>query len=181
MLELEGSFGKQILEITGGHIRVDDEKNVIETVGEISKNHGVVSQVFDAEHIAGREHLIHAVRLALIALESGENFADSPNIELVCWVAGTRQIDRAVELVGIRGETTKVALIVLGLSREKVEQVTREISQELQIDEDEEVLDITPEKSEFLKEVFSISDAQLEAADLEELVLERIALLSLQK
>lgn len=181
MRELNGPFGKQLLEITSGSINVNDVEMVVKTVKKVSDNQGVVSQIFDAERIAGREHLIHAIRLALIHLESGESFADSPDIELACWTAGTRQIDQALELSGIRGETKKAALVVVGSNKKEVKKATEELSQKLQIERDESVLDITPEKTELLKEVFSISNAQLATAGLKELILERIALLSLEK
>ncbi|KXB02264.1 hypothetical protein AKJ44_00915 [candidate division MSBL1 archaeon SCGC-AAA261F17] len=181
MLELNGPFGRRVLAITGAHAHVEDVESVIRKVRKISRANEVVSQIFNAKHIAGRQHLIHAARLALIAQEEGRNFADSQSIELTCWTAGLRQINQALERVGLRKGSAEVAILTIGGKVEKVKKAREEILHELGAKQGEGVLDLTPEKEPTLIRDFGISESELEVANLQSLVLERVALLSLER
>ncbi|MBS3815507.1 MAG: hypothetical protein KGY45_02965 [Hadesarchaea archaeon] len=171
---------ENIIAITSGKTKLSEIEDTIKKIKEISESHNVTSQVFDAECIAGKKHIIHSTRLALKAIESGNNFAESPDIELACWISGTRQINKALKNVGIREDTEKITLITIGISENEVKAANREISNELEVSEDESVLEITPEKVETLKKLFSLKEKEIKVASLEDLILERIALLSLE-
>lgn len=181
MLELEDRFGKRVLKILAGHMRVVSVEETITILEEIGEACGTINQVFDADRIAGEEHLIHAARLALNALEAGKNFATSPSIELACWTAGSRQISLAIDRVGIREDTQEVAVVILGGDSGKVDESRERIMSKLQIDPDRDVLEITEEKIKTLCKAFSISKNELEVAPPKKIVLERVALLSLQQ
>lgn len=94
--ELKGPFGKRIVRVAGGRGTVLNTDKFIQTLAAIDKVRGTTSQVFDALRVVGVEHLVHAARLALIAHVTKRNFASSLGIELICWVAAERQIERAL-------------------------------------------------------------------------------------
>jgi KEOPS complex subunit Cgi121 len=181
MFELTGKFGKREIGIAGGNVVVDRVDKLIKKLSDIDRKHGTVSQIFDASRIAGKEHLLHAARLALIAQAAGKGFASSLSVELACWAAGERQIDRAFEKVGIRRGTEALAVLTLGKTRLQVRKAQAEILNGLRVDRDDGVIELAPRKIAQLLRVFSIPKRELSIADIRKLVLERVALLSLQR
>jgi len=179
--ELKGTFGKRVVGIVGGKTTVEGVDEVLEGLARIDRKHGTVSQIFDASRIAGKEHLLHAARLALIAQATGKNFASSLNIELACWVAGERQIDRALGKVGVHKGGMKIAILTIGKTRSVVKRAVADLMRELSVERDDDVVELGPEKIAPLLKVFSIPKSELGIADIRKLVLERIALLSLQR
>lgn len=181
MFELEGPFGKRVIGIIGGHMKVKNTNDLFQKLAEIGGRNRTISQIFDASSIAGKGHLLHAARLALIAHATRKSFAQSLDIELVCWTAGLRQIERALKRVGIRRGERSVALLTIGNSHKQVRRAQMEVTKKLGIKKDDKVLEITPNRNRDLVKIFSIHERELEAASVGELILERVSLLSLQR
>lgn len=160
---------------------MDDVEKCLRELARADEKNKTTSQLFNASRIAGNEHLVHAARLALIAHSTGKNFASSLNIELVCWVAAERQISRAFEKVGLRKGDRHLAILTLGGSRTQVKRAITEIVHELELKQDDDVLKLTPQKISEISDVFSISKSELKLAPIQKLVLERMALLALEK
>jgi len=181
MLVLTGPFGRRALNIAGGRAAVRNVGEILKKLATIDGEHGTTSQVFDASRIAGKMHLAHAAKLALTAQFTRRRFTSSLGLELVCWAAGVRQINLALERVGLRGGSTEVAILTLGRSQPAVKRAQADIFSELGIERDDSVLELTPKKTLSLASVFSISGRELGVAGIEKLVLEKIALLSLER
>jgi tRNA threonylcarbamoyladenosine modification (KEOPS) complex Cgi121 subunit len=179
--ELRGTFGKRLVGIIGGRLNNEGVNAILEELARIDRKHGTVSQVFDASRIAGKDHLLHAARLSLIAEATGKRFASSLNIELACWAAAERQIVRAFDKVGVSKGTCEVALLSLGDTRLAVKKSIEDSVRELFVARDDDVVELTPEKIPKLLKIFSIPKSELKICDIQKLVLERIALLSLQR
>jgi len=161
-----------------GPLRVEE---VLERVREIDGGRGTVTQVFDATRVAGKAHLAHAARLALLSRSSGLGFADSLAAELACWVAAERQIKRAFEKVGLREDSRTVALLSVGGKRERVEGALATVLGEIGIKRDDEVMEPLPSKLKLLTEVFSLPLEMVRKLGVQKLVLERVALLALER
>ena len=181
MYELRGPFGRRIVGVIGGRSAVENVDELLRRLKKVDGENETISQVFDASRIAGEEHLIHSARFALIAHAVGENFASSLNVELLCWVAAERQIARAFEKVGLREGSETMAILVLGASRPKVKKAVLDVCRELSIARKDNVLELTREKNSKLVKIFSISKEELKIAPVQKLVLERVALLALER
>lgn len=181
MFELGGAFGKRVVGMVGGRASVGDVDELLRKLAKVDEKNRTTSQAFEASSIAGKEHLVHAARLALIAHATKRNFASSLNIELVCWAAAERQIARAFEKVGIHKGCKGLAILALGSSRAQVRRALVSICRELGIERDDGVLELTRGKVSNLCKVFSISDDELKVAPIQKLVLERVALLALER
>jgi tRNA threonylcarbamoyladenosine modification (KEOPS) complex Cgi121 subunit len=181
LFELKGAFGKRIVGVMGALADVQDIDAMLKILATIDKRSHTIGQIFDADHTAGKKHLVHAAKLALTAQATHMNFADSLNIELVCWVSGMRQIVRAFDRVGVRKGCNHVAVLTIGKSREEVKRAQTETLRELNLDRDDKVLDVNSKKISTLMKAFDVSEKELEIAPIEELVLEKVALLSLQR
>jgi tRNA threonylcarbamoyladenosine modification (KEOPS) complex Cgi121 subunit len=161
-----------------GPLRVEE---VLEKVREIDEERGTVTQVFDAGRVAGRVHLAHAARLALLSHSRGSGFADSLAVELVCWVAAEKQIKRALEKVGLREDSRTVALLSVGGERQKVEGTLGTILRETGMEREDGVMELHPSKLKILTEVFSLPREMVRKLGVQKLVLERVALLALER
>lgn len=181
MFELTGTFGKRTVGVVGGRKTVDDVDEVLTKLASIDHKHGTVSQIFDASRIAGKGHLVHAARLALMAHGTNRGFASSIGIELVCWTAGLRQIDRALERVGISSGCNTLAILTIGRTRAQVRGAQVDAIHELKIKRDDGVVELTPQKIPALLKIFSIPKHELKITDIQKLVFERMALLGLEK
>lgn len=181
MVKINGNFGKRHVLVTGGFAEIEDIEKIIEKIDKIDERYDTISQLFDATTIAGKNHILHASKLALEALESGKAFANSSSIELTCWVAGMRQINKSLESVGVKEDLDKIVLVTIGEEKSVTEEAQKELFKTLNLEKDESVLEIDEEKREKLIEIFSLSEKQLEIMPLEKLVLEKVALLSLEK
>jgi len=181
MFELKGAFGKRVVGVVGGRASVGDVDEFLGKLVKADRENRTTSQAFEASSIAGKEHLVHSSRLALTAHAAKRNFASSLNIELVCWTAAERQIARAFEKVGIHKGCKGLAILALGDSRAQVRRALVSICRELGIERDDGVLELTRGKVSNLCKVFSISDDELKVAPIQKLVLERVALLALER
>jgi tRNA threonylcarbamoyladenosine modification (KEOPS) complex Cgi121 subunit len=181
MYELRRSFGKRVVGIVGGKVGNEGVDVILEELARIDRRHGTTSQVFDASRIAGKDHLLQAAQHSLIAEATGKRFASSLNIELACWVAAERQIVRAFGKVGVNTGTREIALLTLGKTRLAVKKSIGDFVHELNVVRDDAVVELTPEKIPTLLEIFSIPKSELKICDIQKLILERIALLRLQR
>jgi tRNA threonylcarbamoyladenosine modification (KEOPS) complex Cgi121 subunit len=136
-------------------------------------------QVFDADSIAGVAHLLHSVALAISGWEAGTRFTRRFELELLCYAAADHQISEAIKKVGVGRRTSRVVFVALAGKGEEAAGVLRGLAGRIRVRPDPEVLEVNPEKKQRLRRIFRISERELEAAGLEDLILERIASLSL--
>ena len=135
-------------------------------------------QFFNAKLIAGPEHLYFAALNALKAFESNLNISKSLAVETLLYASAQRQIRKAVELLGIKAESSKVAMLVLDETEAKVHEILEDISGFIQGIRDENVIELSDEKIEAVRELFGISELEL-AAKLERKGFEKEALINL--
>ncbi|USZ70642.1 KEOPS complex subunit Cgi121 [Natronosalvus halobius] len=189
------------MELLAGRLHVDNLDSFVADLGGIGDTHDVTIQAFDARYVAGRRHLERAVALADRAIERGENIARDRAVEILCYAAGRRQIDRALEMGVDEGESD-VVVLVDGAGNELatrtdledrfgLESVSTLETADGDVDADAEIdvgvdagvdpdVDADPDT---LRSFFEISDAERSAttASLQDLVCERVALLEVEK
>jgi tRNA threonylcarbamoyladenosine modification (KEOPS) complex Cgi121 subunit len=147
-------------------------------------------QFFDAELIAGWEHLYFAVLNALRAFESKLNISNGLAIEALLYASSQRQINKALDLLGITNRSHHVAILVIADTKRGVSEALKTVSQLMPGELDDSVLELTEEKVEGIRRLFDISDLELEAKSekkgfekkaLVDLVIEHVALLATQR
>lgn len=176
-------------EISGyKNVKISQAKEFLESVSR-KKPAGVEAQFFDARRVATWEHLYFAALNALKAFRNRENISKSLAMETLLYVAGERQIIRAVELVGIRESSSDVAVLIIGKEPRKMKSALSKISKNIGGQRDEKVLELSKDKMATIQRVFNVLDAELrtvmERNDVEkaltDLVVERVALLATQR
>lgn len=131
-------------------------------------------QAFDARYVAGRRHLETAVELANRSMRRGENVATDRAVEILCYAAGRRQIDNALEM-GLEPGTTPAIVVVDGSDEDRVaEQVEDLLTPTGTLDRSD------PER---VATFFDVTEREMAASDasLQDLVCERCALLDVEK
>ena len=181
VFELNLGFGKKAVGVAGGVAEIENVEELLQKVRKVDGEHGTVSQLFDATRIAGKAHLVHASKLALIAQATKTNFASSLGIELMCWVAAERQINKVFDKVGLREDSEALAVLTVGDRPAQVRQALGALVLELGIERDDGVLEISPRKIPILSKIYSISKPALEISEVQKLVLERVSLLALER
>jgi KEOPS complex subunit Cgi121 len=145
-------------------------------------------QFFDAELVATWQHLYFAVLNALLAFRNERNISKSVAMEVMLYASAQRQIRKAIQLVGVKRDSANVAVVIIGENPDSVQAVLSAISRRVGAKPDESVLELTKEKTQKIREAFSISAKEIEAVmekanahhALVDLVVERTALLSTQ-
>ena len=167
------------MRLVEGVADVADVDAFVETLADCAAADCAV-QAFDARYVVGRGHLERAVTLADRAISRGENVARDRAVEILLYAAGRRQIHRALEM-GVDEGRTPVAVVV---------DCTGDAAAEAEAETAERVraeLDSAPTLGRYdetrVREFFDIGEAELAAADadLDDLVVERVALLVVER
>ena len=180
-------LGKHVL-ITG--FREAEIKNLetfFDHIQERVKNSHV--QFFDARLIAGSEHLYFAALNALRAFETGLNISRNPAIEALLYASGQHQIEKAIETLGITADSSEIGVLIMSETEMDAREFLMVVSDLLKGELCDDVLELTEEKMEIIRKLFSISDLELEAASRGEglestlinLVIEHVALLAAKR
>jgi len=157
-----------------GIARIDDLDAFLAEIGTIRSETGATVQVFDAGLVVSRVHLERAVELADRARDRDEAVARDRAVEWLLYAAGRRQIDRALTMGVSEGETPAVGVVDGGdeaAAADRLEALLEPASTLGRTDEGR------------VRGFFGISERELDATagDLADVVLERVALLDVEK
>jgi len=99
--------------IFGAKGSIDDTNNFIDKITVFSKKKNILIQVFDADLIFGKNHVITSINHALRAIERKKNTTNSVAMEILLYASGERQLKLAIPKMGIKYNTNKIAFILL--------------------------------------------------------------------
>lgn len=136
-----------------------------DTLKEIDsfKKDGEIIQLFNADAVVSKNHIIHGVNQAFLAFERGENIANDISVEIVLRCSAQRQISKAFEILGLHeGEMDLCAVLI------NCDDYSSELG--LLFDADDSVLEADEDK---LKEIYKISDVQLDNMSIEDILIDR--------
>jgi len=187
------------MRILEGRATVEDVDAVVAELAAIGDENGCTVQAFDARYLVGREQLDRAVELADRAIDRGENVARDRGVEILLYAAGRRQIDDALAM-GVEAGEQDVAVLVDDVDAEDgaaadadaeasdAEIEAREadaaaaVREVLALDE-RPTVGVERADEALVREFFDVTEAELAATDAElaDIVLERVALLNVEK
>lgn len=163
------------MRLVEGRAEIDDVDAFVDRLAATGDEHGSAVQGFDARYVAGRSHLEAAVDRANRAVARDDMIADDRAVEILLYAAGRRQIDQALEL-GVPDGGGPVVIVIDGGDEAAAVAASHELI------EPEEVLG-TSRDEDWICAFFGITDAERGAteASLEDLVIERVSLLVIEK
>jgi tRNA threonylcarbamoyladenosine modification (KEOPS) complex Cgi121 subunit len=185
MLKQLEEYGKYV-EITGFRgIKIGDAKAFAEALSRDMPD-GVEVQLFNADIIAGWQHLYFAALNALSAFKTDRATSKSLSVETALYASAQRQIKRALEQIGLKPSSENVAVLIIGEDADSVKAGLKLVSRRFRLKPDEAVLQLSEAKIKCIRREFDVTDAELEAAfdkgdadrALIDLIIERVALLS---
>ena len=165
--------------VVGGRKRIDDVKAFLKAIASISSDYGITVQAVDARAIAGRGCVEFAVGKALQSFAGGQNLARDLGMEIMLYLRGRRQIEKALEM-GVKPGPNEVAFVIVGDGGEKAVPAVLSLLDEV----DPSVVDYSHAKDPLLMKLFEITPAEAAIVGPEripELVRERSALLEFEK
>ncbi|MBC7129743.1 hypothetical protein H5T51_00795 [Candidatus Bathyarchaeota archaeon] len=168
-------------------VKINNVEAFIKKVGS-QVNSDIAFQFFDARFVATWQHLYFAALKALKAFSNSENISRNLAIEILLYASAQRQIRKAMEILGIKSNSSEIALLVVGKTAEQAEAALSMIAKSIPGKRDDSVLSLSEDKKKALMEVFEISDVELETMcrgneeeTIVDLIIERMALLAVQR
>lgn len=155
------------IKILGFTATIDSVGKTLSEIDAIKKD-GEIIQLLNADAVASKNHIIHGVNQAFLAFERGENLAKDISVEIVLRCSAQRQISKAFKILGLsEGEMNLCAVLI------NCDDYSDELNSLFVSDDD--VLIANEEK---LKEIYKISDFELENMSIEDLLIDRITKLT---
>ncbi len=171
---------------TVGADEFPDVDAFVDRLDAIASEHEATVQAFDARYVVSRRHLERAVALADRERGRGEAIARDRGVEIMLYAAGRRQINRALEMGIEAGETPAVVLVDGGGGADE-DADAGDGGEDAAADAVAALLAPAETLGDYdeprVRAFFDVGDAELEATDhdLEALVLERVALLVVER
>jgi tRNA threonylcarbamoyladenosine modification (KEOPS) complex Cgi121 subunit len=186
MLQYIKEYGKYV-EITGYQGIMFEKAETFLKANRKQTKQNVDIQFFDAELIATQEHLCFAVLNALKAFENKTNLSKSPAMETMLYASAQRQIQKAIELGGIKPKTKSMALIIISDDPKQIENTLEAVTKSVGSEPDGAVLEMTKNKEAKIKKAFEITEEEIKILKngnqrkaITNLVIEHVALLATQ-
>lgn len=179
---------EKYVEISGfRNVKIEDAKVFLEAIRKQIPEDTEV-QFFNADLVASWQHLYFAILNALTAFRTHRNISKSLAVEVMLYVSAQRQITKAIELSGVKPNSTNIAIVILGENPKSVETALSAVAKRVGKNPDETVLELSQEKIVRIRQAFSVSDVELETVKangnaeqaLVDVVVERVALLATQ-
>ena len=152
-------------------IRILGFKGRIEDINEtlsMLEDDGIV-QLMDARAVAGREHVLHATAHAIKAFKRGENIANDIGLEICLRTAATRQISKALKMVGLKEGPMEICAVLI--DSDKLDTLSRIFKR------DDTVLE--PD-TRYLKKLYNLTKNEIELVGVTGALIERTTLLILE-
>jgi tRNA threonylcarbamoyladenosine modification (KEOPS) complex Cgi121 subunit len=179
-------YGKQV-EITGYQGAAFAKVDAFLKANRKQAKSEVAIQFFDADLIATWEHLYFAALNALQAFKTATNISKSVAVETMLYASARRQIQKSIDLIGVKPSSQNVAAVIIGSKTEEVDVALEELNAALGVQPDDAVLELTLQKKQKIRAAFQISPEEQKTATkttpnraLVDLVVEHVALLSTQ-
>jgi KEOPS complex subunit Cgi121 len=135
-------------------------------------------QFFDADLIAGPEHLFFAAINALNTFRRKINISKTMTIETLLFASAQRQIKKAINILGIKSTSSRLAVLIIDKKQQNISKTLEFLSDLIPGQRDDRVLELNDEKFGRIKKMFDISDLEL-SSKLRKIGLERDALIDL--
>ena len=157
------------INIIGAEGQIDDVEAILPVISALEKEHKSTIQLFRADRIFGEEHLQTAAEMAIRSWDRNPR-AKTLGMEILLYAAAERQISGAIDKLGISQELTSFAILTVGKAQPDIVLKTLDLK---------EADVLGPEGKDH--SIFNITEEEMKAASIPDLVLEKIALSELNR
>lgn len=160
------------IQILGFSTTIDDVPQLIEKINSITGDSCVV-QLLNADGIAGKEHILHAVHHAICAFKRDENIANDLGLEVCVRASTQRQVSKALNILGLKEGFNNICAVIINCNRN----IVKELELLLKKRNDE----VIKANKNILKDIYNISDVEIEVSgSITSVMIERTSLLILE-
>ena len=152
------------LKILGFRATIDSVGGTLDKIDGIKKE-GEIIQLLNAEAVASKNHITHGVNQAILAFNRGENLAKDLSVEIVLRCSAQRQISKAFKILGLNEGEMELCAVLVNCDDDYTDELENIFSR------DDDVLIADESK---LKEIYKISDIELENLSVEDIIIDRI-------
>ena len=102
----------------------------------------MVIQVVNADFVYGKDHLFSAVEHTIRSFKNRMNSLNSLSLEMLLYASGERQIQKAIEKIGIKKRNRKIAFIFIKENNRKIsDDEVEHVLSSLNLKRDDKVLE----------------------------------------
>jgi KEOPS complex subunit Cgi121 len=172
-----------MISVFGAKHRINNIDSFLQQLEKIAIENKLIIQVFDADVIYGKNHLLSATEHAQRAFKQKTESTNSLAKEILLYAAGERQIQKAIKKMGIKKTTTKMAFVIINESKITTPQMNGHIKnflKKLEIQKDDKVL----EGDRDTLRRFGLTEDEIKTVQPEQygdLILEKVALVDIIK
>ncbi len=164
--------------IIGAKGFISNIDDFLKKINNICEKYSIIIQVFNAEIIFGRKHIISAYRHAKRSYEQKSNTTNSLAMEILLYTSGERQLKLAIPKTGVKKGLSSIAFILIG--ENITDKLIIELLQILKLKRDDKVLE---GNINTLKK-FGLTEIEIKTVSKDKycsLILEKIALVDIIK
>jgi len=165
--------------IIGAKGNIQNINHFLDRLRIFSDKNSVIIQVFNAEVIYGKKHLISAFEHAKRAIEQKTNTTNSLEMEILLYAAGERQLKLAIPKMGFKKGRSNLAIIAVSKDK-KIDQIVEKLLSEFNLDRDDKLL----EGDENTLKKFGLNQKEIKTvakAKYQDLILEKVAMVDIIK
>lgn len=161
-----------MIKVVGVEGEIKNPEFFLEKINSFSEKKNVEIAVLNAGMVFGKEHLLSSAKHALLSFEKKKSFSNKLSTEILVYASCDNQIGNAIQKMGIKKGTKKIALVVIG------ECSINNLVSFLKMKRNDSVLE-NPAK---ILKYFGVTENEIKAVHSpKELILEKIALIGIRK
>jgi KEOPS complex subunit Cgi121 len=131
-----------MIKIIGAKGNIQDVDDFLKKIESFASKNGLKIQVFNADLIYGKDHIISAVEHANRSIDRKTNTTNSLEKEILLYASGERQLKLAIPKMGVKKGTGNIAFVVLNESKRKIpEYIANDLLKYLSLEKDNLVLE----------------------------------------
>lgn len=155
------------IKVLGFRVNISSVSDTLNKVNKIKEEFSkdFFVQLLDADAIAGREHVIHAINQAILAFDRNENLANDLGVEILLRSSAQRQISKAFDMLGIKPGKSNLCIVLINCSNEFVDRLSDMFIR------DDDVLIADNSK---LRDLYDISEKEIRNLYMEDIIIDRI-------
>jgi len=176
-----------MISVVGACGNIKNTDDFLKRVFSFAQENHVIIQVFDADVVYGKNHLISAVEHAVRAFKRKTNTTNSLSMEILLYSSGERQLKLAIPKMGIKTGRRNIAFVfvndikdVKNTDGKLSDHLIIELLEPLSLERDDSILE---GNSETLKK-FGINENEIKTvmkAKYGDLILEKVAMVDIIK
>ena len=170
-----------MIKIIGAKGEIKDIDVFLKKINSFSTENNLIIQVFNADLIYGKDHIISAVEHAKRAFERKTNTTNSLEKEILLYASGNRQLKLAIPKMGVKEGSGKIAFVFVNNEKGEIpNRITNDFLNNLNLKTDDKVLEGNRET--LIK--FGIKENEIETVTEEKysyIILEKVAMVDILK